>query len=528
MKVPKIEDLSLEQKIGQLFLARTPKICAQLSTTGVKITEREVLGMLAKGWFSGFCAGRDTSPAEIREYQKLSPVPLFMATDIETGAVAQDMSLVTPLPMQMALGAIGAEKAAYDWASMAARETLAMGFNFAFGPVADLAVDPRSTLVGLRSFGSDPEKVSRLAAAAVKGYQENGLMVSVKHYPGFGGSPMDAHIRMNELNISKKTFLAREREVYKKIAARAKPLGVMTGHILVPAIDKTDCATTSRKLIQLLREAGYEDAVLITDSLAMKGLKLRMNSKYAHQRSLAAGHDLILSDYTVHPRQALAWIWEALKEKLITEEMIEASVKRILKAKEKIFSFKRQAYDFKQHLAASFSLSARAVTVEGELPLLDPKKNTLIIVSEEKERKQVRGELILESAFRASPEERLKKALPKSTFIRMADCPDAETIEKTLETAVGFDEILFIAYAYPGAYKGNSHFSRPLAHLIDGLAEKIKVLVVFGLPYAVNDLLVRPACTLFAYLGGFAERAAFDVLLNERGAMGTLPVPLKE
>jgi beta-N-acetylhexosaminidase len=524
MNVPGIDELSLDQKIGQLFLARTPKLCAMLATTGVKISEQDVYALLEKGLLCGFYAGRDSTPEEIQSYQEKSSIPLFIATDIETGAVAPDMKSVTPLPMQMAMGAFASEGDAYQWAKMAALEARANGFNYAFGPVVDLALIPGSTCVGLRTFGDDPARVADLGAAVIKGYQDHGLLVSAKHYPGFGGSLHDAHLRMCELDISREKFLKQELSVYKKIIQKVELGGVMTGHIIVPSIDPGDCATTSKPLIDLLRQAGF-NGVLITDSLAMKGLKIRVPSKYAHQMALKAGHDLILSDYAISPLQGLQYIREALEEGIISEEIIDRSVERILQAKRRIFSYRPPLFNREEHIRISEEFSRKSITVAGRLPVLDKSKKYLILISEEKERKQVRGELVLDTSFRTLPEDYLKQDLPNAILMRISEYPDAETIEKILEISVQYDEIIVIAYAYPGAYKGNAHFTRPFIHLVNGLTEKISVFVFFGLPFAVGELLPLK-CVIYGYLGGFAEKTTFDVLLGREKGTGKLPVKL--
>jgi beta-N-acetylhexosaminidase len=523
MIVPKLKDLTFEQKIGQLFLARTPKLCAQLSGN-LKLSDKDIGRMLDQGLVAGFYAGRDTTPEEIRSYQERSPIPLLIATDVETGAVGWDMSKMTPLPMQMAMAAFATEKEVYEWAKIAALESRAYGFNYAFGPVADLALDPASTLVGLRTFGDKLERVASLAAAAVKGYQDHGMLVSLKHFPGFGGSPCDAHIQMNVLNISKETFRKRELEVYRRVCRKVRLSGVMSGHIFVPSMDKKECATTSRKMVAALREAGF-DGVLITDSLAMKGLKLKVDSKYAHQMSLAAGHDMILADYNVSPFVALDYIREAVEKGMISEEQLNRSVERVLEAKRRIFDFNAGTLNPAAHMKTSENFSARSITVRGKPPSIPREEACLIIVSEETNRSMVRGELILDTGFRTTPENYLKERYPNARFERISEYPNAETIERLLDLCVGYEDIIFIAYAYPSAYKGNSHLTRPLVHLVNGLAHKIKVFLLFGLPFAALDLPQLP-CIVFGYLGGSMEKSAFSVLTGERKANGRLPVKI--
>ncbi|HRE29394.1 MAG TPA: glycoside hydrolase family 3 N-terminal domain-containing protein, partial [Anaerolineales bacterium] len=113
-------------------------------------------------------------------------------------------------PHRLAVGSAGSEALAYEFAKLTAIEARAAGYNTVFGPLLDIALNPRSSCLGPRTFGGDPDQVARLATAAVKGYQDQGMVVTAKHYPGFGESRTDSHLGMVYLDGDEEGLLQRE------------------------------------------------------------------------------------------------------------------------------------------------------------------------------------------------------------------------------------------------------------------------------------------------------------------------------
>src|SRR2546423_9580818 len=125
--------------------------------------------------------------------------PLLIAIDQENGLVSRLGEGVTIFPGNMALGAAGSEQLAHDVALATGQELKALGINMNLGPVAEVNNNPAYPVIGVRSFGEDPQRVAHLAAAAVKGYQQAGVISTLKHFPGHGDTAVDSHLALPPL-----------------------------------------------------------------------------------------------------------------------------------------------------------------------------------------------------------------------------------------------------------------------------------------------------------------------------------------
>src|SRR5713226_10087680 len=122
--------------------------------------------------------------------------PLLIAIDQENGIVQRLGEAATIFPGNMALGAIGSEEIAYQVAQATGHELKALGINMNLAPVVDVNNNPANPVIGVRSFGEDPQQVARLAGAEIRGYQSAGVATCIKHFPGHGDTATDSHLAM--------------------------------------------------------------------------------------------------------------------------------------------------------------------------------------------------------------------------------------------------------------------------------------------------------------------------------------------
>ena len=169
----------------------------------------------------------------IKELKYARKIPLIVAADLECG----ELSGCVGWPCAMAAAQSGGD-GVYKWALAQAREARAVGVDAVFGPVFDIAFTKDGIATGYRPLGETPDDVSLLGGAAVRGYQDGGLLTFCKHFPGFGRAEDDAHISLSSINVSKDVFMREDFAPYGASAYRDPYLsGVMTGHISIPCID---------------------------------------------------------------------------------------------------------------------------------------------------------------------------------------------------------------------------------------------------------------------------------------------------
>ena len=165
----------------------------------------------------------ESLPTLLNELQDAAPVPLLIAADMERGISFRIRRGVVPLPYAMAVGATGSEDAARFTGTIAAREGRALGIHWAFAPVVDVNNNPGNPVINIRSYGEDPEMVSRLTAAFVRGAREGGLMTTAKHFPGHGDTALDSHMQLVTVNADRPRLDAVELRPFRRVVDAGGP-----------------------------------------------------------------------------------------------------------------------------------------------------------------------------------------------------------------------------------------------------------------------------------------------------------------
>jgi len=257
-------------------------------------------------------------------------VPLMIATDQEQGVVTRIGPPATQFPGSMALGAGRSTADARTAAAITGQELKAMGINTDFAPDADVNVNAVNPVIGTRSFSSDPTLVSSMVTAQVKGYQKDaGIIATPKHFPGHGDTATDSHTGIPIITHSKARWQQIDAPPFKA-AIKAGASMIMSGHLVVPALDPSgDPATLSKPILTgILRgELGYK-GVIITDSLAMQGVRDKYGDAEVAVRAVLAGVDNLL----MPPDMDAAYnaVLAAVDSGRISEKRLNESVARIL------------------------------------------------------------------------------------------------------------------------------------------------------------------------------------------------------
>ncbi len=339
-----VSQMTLEDKIAQMFVI-TPNaltgyasgVTAAGDTTKEAYQSRPVGGIV-------YMADNLTDPEQtttmLSNMQEIARertgLPVFLCVDEEGGSVARiagnDAFGVTNVGNMSDIGASGDVQNAYNAGSTIGSYLAALGFNVDFAPVADVLTNPDNQVIGQRSFGSDAQKVAGMVTSELQGLSAAGVYGTVKHFPGHGGTSGDSHDGAVSTDKTLEELMAEELVPFQS-AVDGGVNFVMVGHISAPNVTGDNApATLSKVLItDVLRgQMGY-NGIVITDAMNMEAVAGFYNSDKAAVLAVTAGADMILmpADYNT----AYTGILNAVNDGTITEERINESVTRIVKAK---------------------------------------------------------------------------------------------------------------------------------------------------------------------------------------------------
>ena len=314
--------------------------------------------------------------------------PLLVAADIERG-VGQQVRGATVFPHARAFDALGpdAEATVEAAARATAREALACGIHLTFGPVADVNRDPRNPIIATRAFGTEPDGVARLVRAYIRGCHAEGLLATVKHFPGHGATSQDSHEALPTVDDTREV-LERTDLVPFRAAVEAGVDAVMTAHVAFPALDPSRKPATASSLIlnDVLRADLGFGGPIITDSLLMGAIRAAPGDVGGQAAALVqAGVDVLLD--TPDPEAAVEGLVQAVAAGHLAEARLDEASARVWALKQRLvhrfgpafFSDPAHALPYHaagnpDHRALADDVARRAVSVRdaaGLLPL-DP------------------------------------------------------------------------------------------------------------------------------------------------------------
>ncbi len=318
--------LTLKEKIGQMLMAGFDGASAP----------SYLLDWLACGRIGGvyLFARNVESPAQVKQLvdscHNAAKYPILVGIDQEGGAVARLRAGFSESPGAMALGASRDRQLAEDIAFMLGRELAALGINWNFAPVADVAHNSANPSVGTRSAGADKDQVRDFVIAQIKGFERAGVASTAKHFPGLGNSEIDTHEALARVSGSLR-YLYEEDLIPFRGAISANAPCIMTSHVMFEELDDRYPASLSPRVIDgLLRgELGYDRAVC-TDCMEMKAITDGWGAGESAVLAVLAGADMLLFSHS-RARQEAAYdaLLGAAESGRISIERIDKSIKRI-------------------------------------------------------------------------------------------------------------------------------------------------------------------------------------------------------
>ncbi|MBS4462143.1 glycoside hydrolase family 3 protein [Aerococcaceae bacterium zg-B36] len=510
-----LNELSTDEKIGQLFLpigySKEPEYLNHLLQLGIG------------GLF--FRPGEASEVHETYKYmQEHSKVPLLTTANLEDGGNGAAFE-GTAFGRQMAVAATGNAEDAYTLGKIAARDGKEVGVNWGFSPVVDVDYNFKNPITNVRTYGSQLEHVIESSKAYIQAFHDNGLMTSIKHFPGDGVDDRDQHLltSINSLSVEawKKTF----GRVYQELIDFGSK-AVMIGHIALPAYTGDEMpATLSSKLLQnLLREELGFNGLTITDATPMVGFGAAMKRSEAVPYTIQAGCDMLLFNRVLE--EDFQFMKDGLANGILTHERLDEAVTRILAAKASLGLHKGVQHgmaQFEDFSKEQKDLADRSVTLVKDTQQLFPLKAAVhkrLLV-------QILGGFDSNSRVTAKVTEELEKRGFDVTIY------EPETNFYDLDTVAGFtakyDAVLYVANIENAS---NQTVARINWHTLFGLGNNLPwfvkelptALISLGNPYHLYDLpMVDTVVNSYCNYNHFIE-ATIEKVVGESTFKGISPI----
>jgi len=560
-----LHKLSPEEKVGQLFMVR---VRAQF----LNVNSPDYLQLrdnLRKYRLGGFTMTVPWDPpflyrsqpfeaAELlNRLQQDSQLPLLIAADFERGVTMRLLG-ATEFPHAMAFGAAGKLDYAEAFGRITAQEARAIGVHWNFFPDADVNSNPANPIINTRSFGEDPQQVGDLVGAYIRGAHTNGMMATVKHFPGHGDTTTDSHLGVAQVTGDMTRLKSVELPPFQKAIAAGVD-SVMVAHVSVPALDPdpNHVATTSPAIVTgLLNDQLGFKGIIVTDALEMAGLT-RLYSAHIGRAAVdafKAGSDLLLipADLDASYRALL----DAVHSGEIPGAQLDASVLKLLKAKASLGLHKTRLVDLEalpslignpQNLAVGQQVANDAVTLVRDNGKLLPLKSsgTSAPTLPYQKVEEVRDNMVaiifsddMRTEFGRRLEREINTRVPDARVIYVDPRVAAVISDEVLRSVDNSRSVVAAVFEVPVAgrvMKGANGLTNSvglsdassalLQKVLDHAAQKTVVLAM-GNPYLAQDFP-----TVQNYLCTFSnatvsEISAVKALFGEIAIRGHLPVSI--
>lgn len=323
-----IEGMTLEEKVGQMFMVRVPLENAQ-----------EMVSKYHLGGYILFARDFEGKTKEevintIRSYQDVSSIPMLIGVDEEGGSVVRvskfkklrDTPFASSQEIYESNGFEGIKNDTLD----KARFLKDFGINVNFAPVADVSINVNDYIYK-RSFGQDAQKTSQYVSVVVNAMNDAKIGSVLKHFPGYGNN-VDTHTGISIDNRSLDNFKESDFLPFEA-GIRAGADIVLVSHNIITAVDSNNPASLSKDIHDILRNDLNFDGVIITDDLYMDAISKYLENAEAAVKAVLAGNDLIC---TTEFESQIPAVIKAVQDGTIAEKQINESVKKILKLKMKL------------------------------------------------------------------------------------------------------------------------------------------------------------------------------------------------
>ena len=311
---------TLEEKVWQIFMVGTQELQDSLCPVG---------GVILFGYDVKDSAGL----VHLTDSLHALPGSPLISIDEEGGRVARiGRNKAFNVPRIPAMGQASGPEDAYRFGNTIGRYLALYGIDIDFAPVADVNTNPQNPVIGDRAFSDDPSDAAEKVVKYLQGLSDAGIYGCIKHFPGHGDTQTDSHFGYAQSLKTWEELLTCEMIPFKAGIEAGTPL-MMTAHIAVPSVTGSEIPSTLSPLMlteKLRGELGY-DGIIITDALRMGAISKEYSSGEAAALAFIAGADILL--LPENPLEAFQGVMGAIEDGRITEERLDASVRRILELK---------------------------------------------------------------------------------------------------------------------------------------------------------------------------------------------------
>jgi len=526
-----LHSMSIEQKVGQMMVpAFVPRFYnrddGQFKRLLTLVQKYNVGGMM-------FFRGDPYEVAySIDRLQEVAKLPLLIMADIEWG-LAMRVDDATRFPQNMAVGATRRADYAYEIGRITAAEAKAIGVHIGYAPVMDVNNNPDNIIINTRSFGETPELVSRLGAAFIRGMQENGVFATAKHFPGHGDTNVDSHLDLPVITATSQRIRNVELRPFKA-AVDAGVKCVMVAHITYsdfPQMQGRPATLDSYFIQKVLRKEMGFDGLVFTDAMDMRGITGNYWAGEAAVMAINAGVDMVL----IPPffETTFQFVVKAVREGRISETRLDASVRRILRAKLAHGLNRRPQFDRQRledvladpaHLQKATEISDASMTLirdrQNVLPLQAEEVDSVLVVTISDDPENVsRGDVLAKEVAKRVPVVRSVYVDPRTTAAEMAE---------VITTTDSAEAIVVGAFVKWGSYKGSVTLPDTTAALLRDLFDvpKPMAVIAFGSPYILRQIPDAPSYLCAYETVPLAVQSAVKAIFGEIPLQANLPVSI--
>jgi beta-N-acetylhexosaminidase len=467
----------------------------------------------------------------INRMQRAARIPLLVAGDFERGA-SMRLEATTVFPHAMAFGAAGDPVFARQEGEITAMEARAVGVQWLLFPDADVNNNPDNPIINIRSYGEDPESVSRYVKAFVEGAHaatKTPVLVTAKHFPGHGDTATDTHMNLATITGDRDRLEQVEFAPFRA-AVESGVDSVMTAHLAVPAIEAANMpATLSGKILRgVLRDEMKFKGIIVTDAMEMGGIAQGFTIADSSVRAVEAGADVLLMPSD--PVAAINAVTAAVTSGRISRKHLDESVMRVLTAKAHLGLATKRIVDLDEintivnsaeSNAVAQQISDRAATLvrnnDAYLPLTSTDSTVFFLLAES-----------ATSTEGVAFVSELRKRAPKAAAVVLHPGMSEADVMAAATEASGARRYVVGAFASFAAYRGTVALGGALPKFMETLTATGKpiALVSMGNPY-----MLRNFPDVSAYLALFStvppsEISAVKALFGEIPLSGKMPVSI--